>query len=107
MADLDGRAAIMRNEPGSRTPARSRRHHNGTLGSDTIPGKASSPAQEIDVLVWRAFRAEEADGPSLAGSAPDDDIPTVDLDEPLDEARNRPLERLRRARPQCHHEACA
>ncbi len=98
MADLDGRAAaIMRSEPGSRTPAEAAAAAAmAALGSDTIPEKGEPPSRRKSMLggLARAFRSKkEADTSPLAGSAPNDDIPTVDLDEPLDpKLANRPLE---------------
>jgi len=97
MADLDGRAAIMRNEPGSRTPAEAAAAAAmAALGSDTIPEKGEQPSRKKSMFggLARAFKGKkEADSPPLGGSAPNDDIPTVDLDEPLDpKLANRPLE---------------
>ncbi|MBE1708171.1 MULTISPECIES: peptidoglycan-binding protein [Mesorhizobium] len=109
MADLDGRAAtIMRNEQGPRSDL-GMRGDLGTrspaeaaaaaamaaLGSDTI-AERDQPAGRKSMFggLARAFRGKKAaDIPPLAGSAPSSDIPTVDLDEPLDpKAANRPLE---------------
>ncbi|AID27871.2 localization factor PodJL [Mesorhizobium sp. USDA 4775] len=109
MADLDGRAAaIMRNEGargdmgargdlGTRTPAEAAAAAAmAALGSDTIAEK-DQPAGRKSMFggLARAFKGKKAaaDVPPLAGSPPSSDIPTVDLDEPLDpKVANRPLE---------------
>ncbi|AEH90976.1 peptidoglycan-binding protein [Mesorhizobium opportunistum] len=98
MADLDGRAAaIMRNEPGgTRSPAEAAAAAAmAALGSDTIAEK-DQPAGRKSMFggLARAFKGKKAaDIPPLAGSAPSADIPSVDLDEPLDpKVANRPLE---------------
>jgi localization factor PodJL len=109
MADLDGRAAaIMRNEPdmrsdpvmGSepvrRSPAEAAAAAaQAALGSDTIAEKGEGTAKKsLFGGLARAFRGKkQADMPPLAGSAPNADMPSVDLDEPLDpKFANRPLE---------------
>ena len=117
MADLDGRAAaIMRNEPdmraelGTRSDPRARRSEpvrrspaeaaaaaaQAALGSDTIAEKgAGTAARNRCSADWRAPSGarRQADMPPLAGSAPNVDMPSVDLDEPLDpKLANRPLE---------------
>lgn len=96
MADLDGRAAIMRNEQGTRSPAEAAAAAAmAALGSDSIAEK-DQPAGRKSMFsgLARAFKGKKAaDIPPLAGSAPSSDIPTVDLDEPLDpKMANRPLE---------------
>ncbi|PBC22415.1 MULTISPECIES: peptidoglycan-binding protein [unclassified Mesorhizobium] len=115
MADLDARAAaIMRNEGargdlgtrgdpgtrgelGTRTPAEAAAAAAmAALGSDTIAEK-DQPAGRKSMFggLARAFKGKKvaADVPPLAGSPPSSDIPTVDLDEPLDpKVANRPLE---------------
>ncbi|RWM54257.1 peptidoglycan-binding protein [Mesorhizobium sp.] len=103
MADLDSHAtAIMRNEPGSRsepgprTPAEAAAAAAmAALGSDTVTEK-SEPGGRKSMLggLARVFKGKkEADVPPLAGSAPDVEIPSADLDEPLDpKVANRPLE---------------
>lgn len=103
MADLDGRAAaIMRNEQGVRSDLGTRSPAEAAaaaamaaLGSDTIAEK-DQPAGRKSMFggLARAFKGKKAtDVPPLAGSAPSSDIPTVDLDEPLDpKVANRPLE---------------
>ncbi|BCG91106.1 peptidoglycan-binding protein [Mesorhizobium sp. 113-3-9] len=103
MADLDGRAAaILRNEHGARgdlgtrTPAEAAAAAAiAALGSDTIAEK-DQPAGRKSMFggLARAFKGKKAaDIPPLAGSAPSSDIPSVDLDEPLDpKVANRPLE---------------
>ncbi|ESY04139.1 peptidoglycan-binding protein [Mesorhizobium sp. LNJC399B00] len=116
MADLDGRAAaIMRNEPDMRAEpdmrsdlaARSapvRRSPaeaaaaaaQAALGSDTIAenGEGAGGKKSLFGGLARAFRGKkQADMPPLSGSGPNVDIPSVDLDEPLDpKLANRPLE---------------
>ncbi|WP_137929462.1 peptidoglycan-binding protein [Mesorhizobium comanense] len=113
MADLDGRAAaILRAEPasqpavsaeanlprglGTRTPAEAAAAAAmAALGSDTIVEK-DQPAGRKSMFggLARAFKGKKAaEAPPLAGSAPSVDIPSVDLDEPLDpKVANRPLE---------------
>lgn len=109
MADLDGRAAaIMRNEQGprgdlgartdvgTRSPAEAAAAAAmAALGSDTIAEK-DQPAGRKSMFggLARAFKGKKAaETPPLAGSAPSSDIPSVDLDEPLDpKVANRPLE---------------
>ena len=116
MADLDVRAAaILRNEPvdqsepvmhsepaalgepGPRTPAEAAAAAAmAALGSGTIAEKNQNAGRKKSMFsgLTRAFRGKkEADTPPLAGSAPVGDVPTVDIDEPLDpKAANRPLE---------------
>ncbi|MER8440729.1 peptidoglycan-binding protein, partial [Mesorhizobium sp. M1393] len=98
MADLDSRAtAIMRNEPDPRTPAEAAAAAAmAALGSDTVTEKSEQPGGRKSMLggLARAFKGKkEADVPPLAGSAPDVEIPSADLDEPLDpKVANRPLE---------------
>ncbi|WP_027054477.1 peptidoglycan-binding protein [Mesorhizobium erdmanii] len=119
MADLDGRAAaILGGEPGlrgdfgTRSDLGTRSEPRGdlstrspaeaaaaaamaALGSDTIAEK-EQPAGRKSLFggLARAFKGKKsAELPPLAGSAPSDDIPSVDLDEPLDpKVANRPLE---------------
>lgn len=109
MADLDGRAAaIMRNEPDMRAEPDMRSEPvrrspaeaaaaaaQAALGSDAIAEKGEGTAKKsLFGGLARAFRGKkQADMPPLAGSAPDADMPSVDLDEPLDpKFANRPLE---------------
>lgn len=110
IADLDGRAAaIMRNAPapqaepaprgdsGPRTPAEAAAAAAmAALGSDAIAEKAEKAGRRKSMFsgLTRAFKGKkEAETPPLAGSAPSAEIPTVDIDEPLDpKAANRPLE---------------
>ncbi|TPK40095.1 peptidoglycan-binding protein [Mesorhizobium sp. B2-5-4] len=112
MADLDARAAaILRAEPGEPAPhvetglsarpgARSPAEAAAAaamaaLGSDATAGEGQ-PAGRKSMFggLARAFKGKKAaDVPPLAGSAPSADIPSVDLDEPLDpKVANRPLE---------------
>lgn len=116
MADLDARAAsILRNEPAargepvergeavthgepaSRTPAEAAAAAAmAALGSDAIGEKAEKTGRKKSMFsgLARAFKGKKnEDTPPLAGSAPAGDVPTVDIDEPLDpRAANRPLE---------------
>ncbi len=121
MADLDGRAAaIMRNEPdmraelGTRSDLGTRNDPEmrsdpvrrspaeaaaaaaqAALGSDTIAENGEGTAKKsLFGGLARAFRGKkQADMPPLAGSGPNVDMPSVDLDEPLDpKLANRPLE---------------
>ena len=109
MADLDGRAAaIMRNEPDMRAEPDMRSEPvrrspaeaaaaaaQAALGSDAIAEKGEGTAKKsLFGGLARAFRGrKQADMPPLAGSAPNADMPSVDLDEPLDpKFANRPLE---------------
>jgi localization factor PodJL len=104
MADLDSRAtAIMRNEPGSRSEPGTRTPAEAAaaaamaaLGSDTATEKSEQPGGRKSMLggLARAFKGKkEKDVAPLAGSAPDVEIPSADLDEPLDpKVANRPLE---------------
>lgn len=97
-ADLDSRAnAIMRNEPDPRTPAEAAAAAAmAALGSDTVTEKSEQPGGRKSMLggLARAFKGKkEADVPPLAALAPDVEIPSADLDEPLDpKVANRPLE---------------
>ncbi|TGR20059.1 MULTISPECIES: peptidoglycan-binding protein [unclassified Mesorhizobium] len=115
MADLDARAAaILRAEPassvepalhvesgfsarpGARSPAEAAAAAAmAALGSDATTRK-DQPAGRKSMFggLARAFKSKKAaDVPPLAGPAPDADIPSVDLDEPLDpKVANRPLE---------------
>ncbi|TIS95311.1 MAG: peptidoglycan-binding protein, partial [Mesorhizobium sp.] len=104
MADLDSRApAIMRNEPGSRSEPGARTPAEAAaaaamaaLGSDMTTEKSEQTRGRKSMLggLARAFKGKkEADAPPLAGSGPDVEIPSADLDEPLDpKVANRPLE---------------
>ncbi|MGX5849367.1 peptidoglycan-binding protein [Mesorhizobium sp. PL10] len=109
MADLDGRAAAimrsepdmraepdMRSEPVRRSPAEAAAAAaQAALGSDTITEQGEGKAKKsLFGELARAFRGKkQADMPPLAGSAPNVDMPSVDLDEPLDpKLANRPLE---------------
>ncbi|WP_296747262.1 peptidoglycan-binding protein [Mesorhizobium sp.] len=114
IADLDSRAAaILRNEPvargeqvervepaargdaGGRTPAEAAAAAAiAALGSDAIAEKGDKPRKSMFGGLARAFKGKKGtDAPALAGSAPVGDVPTVDIDEPLDpKAANRPLE---------------
>ncbi|MGX9142115.1 peptidoglycan-binding protein [Mesorhizobium sp. 128a] len=109
MADLDGRAAAimrsepdmraepdMRSEPVRRSPAEAAAAAaQAALGSDAITEKGEGTAKKsLFGGLARAFRGKkQADMPPLAGSAPNVDMPSVDLDEPLDpKLANRPLE---------------
>ncbi|PDQ21572.1 peptidoglycan-binding protein, partial [Mesorhizobium sanjuanii] len=98
MAELESRAAaIMRNGPNQRTPAEAAAAAAmAALGSDTLP-ETDEPAGGRKSMfggLARAFKGKkEADIPPLAGSEPGVEIPSVDLDEPLDpKLANRPLE---------------
>ncbi|MET3578321.1 localization factor PodJL [Mesorhizobium robiniae] len=104
MADLDSRAAaIMRNEPGSRSEPGTRTPAEAAaaaamaaLGSDTITDRREQTGGRKSMLggLARAFKGKkEPDVPPLSGSAPEVEIPSADLDEPLDpKIANRPLE---------------
>ncbi|MER9649148.1 peptidoglycan-binding protein [Mesorhizobium sp. M0199] len=98
MADLDGRtAALVRDEPGPRTPAEAAAAAAlAALGSDTTHEKTEQGGGRKSMLggLARALKGKkEAEMPPLAGSASSVEIPSVDLDEPLDpKVANRPLE---------------
>ncbi|TIS57959.1 MAG: peptidoglycan-binding protein [Mesorhizobium sp.] len=97
MADLDARAAaIMRNEPGPRSPAEAAAAAAmAALGSDTIAEKSGKPGKKsLFGGLARALKGKrETENPPLAGSTQSVDVPSVDLDEPLDpKLANRPLE---------------
>lgn len=98
MADLDGRAAaLVRGEPGPRTPAEAAAAAAlAALGSDTTREKNEQGGGRKSMLggLARALKGKkETETPPLAGSAPSAEIPSVDLDEPLDpKLANRPLE---------------
>ncbi|ESZ03558.1 MULTISPECIES: SEL1-like repeat protein [unclassified Mesorhizobium] len=121
MADLDGRAAAimrsepdMRSDPGTRSDLGTRSDPvmgsepvrrspaeaaaaaaQAALGSDRIAEKGEGTAKKsLFGGLARAFRGKKpADMPPLAGSGPNVDMPSVDLDEPLDpKLANRPLE---------------
>ena len=65
------------------------------LGSDAVADKADTTSRKKSLLggITRAFSKKEADTPTLAGSSPVVDMPTMDLDEPLDpRLANQPLE---------------
>ncbi|MES0067547.1 peptidoglycan-binding protein [Mesorhizobium sp. M0074] len=98
MADLDGRAAaLVRDEPGPRTPAEAAAAAAlAALGSDTTREKTEQGGGRKSMLggLARALKGKkDAEMPPLAGSAQSAEIPSVDLDEPLDpKLANRPLE---------------
>ncbi|RVD58402.1 MULTISPECIES: SEL1-like repeat protein [unclassified Mesorhizobium] len=99
MADLEGRAsAIMRSEPASaRTPAEAAAAAAmAALGPDEARDKGKTAGRKKSMFsgLTRAFKGKkDADMPPLAGSEPVADVPSVDIDEPLDpKAANRPLE---------------
>ncbi|MEZ2328126.1 peptidoglycan-binding protein [Mesorhizobium sp. RCC_202] len=99
MADLEGRAAaILRNDPGpQRTPAEAAAAAAmAALGPDAIAEKGEKAGGKKSMFsgLARAFKGKkDAETLPLAGSAPMADIPSVDIDEPLDpKAANRPLE---------------
>ncbi|OWK21244.1 hypothetical protein AJ88_19985 [Mesorhizobium amorphae CCBAU 01583] len=87
----------MRGEPAPRSPAEAAAAAAmAALGSDTIADKKDMTGRKKSMFggLARAFRGKkDTDMPPLAGSAPDADVPSVDLDEPLDpKLANRPLE---------------
>ncbi|MGX8010245.1 peptidoglycan-binding protein [Mesorhizobium sp. ORM8.1] len=99
MADLEGRAAaILRNDPApQRTPAEAAAAAAmAALGPDAIAEKGERAGGKKSMFsgLARAFKGKkDAETLPLAGSAPMADIPSVDIDEPLDpKAANRPLE---------------
>ncbi|MDG4892059.1 peptidoglycan-binding protein [Mesorhizobium sp. WSM4976] len=99
MASLEGRAAaIMRDEPSApRTPAEAAAAAAmAALGPDAIGEKSETAGRKKSMFsgLARAFKGKkDADTQPLAGSAPAADVPSVDIDEPLDpKAANRPLE---------------
>jgi localization factor PodJL len=99
MASLEGRAAaIMRDEPSApRTPAEAAAAAAmAALGPDAIGDKSEAAGRRKSMFsgLARAFKGKkEADTQPLAGSEPVADVPSVDIDEPLDpRAANRPLE---------------
>ncbi|UVC15611.1 peptidoglycan-binding protein [Mesorhizobium onobrychidis] len=103
MAELDSHVSAIisnesgsRSEPGTRTPAEAAAAAAmAALGSDTAE-KSQPTGGRKSMLggLARAFKAKkETIVPPLAGSAPDVEIPSADLDEPLDpKVANRPLE---------------
>ncbi|RWD05380.1 MAG: peptidoglycan-binding protein [Mesorhizobium sp.] len=103
IADLDTRAAailrnepVARDEPAPRSPAEAAAAAAmAALGSDTIAEKGEKAGKKsMFGGLARAFRGKkQADTPPLAGSAPEVDAPSVDIDQPLDpKLANRPLE---------------
>ncbi|WP_027169297.1 peptidoglycan-binding protein [Mesorhizobium sp. WSM3224] len=99
MASLEGRAAaIMRDEPDApRSPAEAAAAAAmAALGPDAIGEKSETAGRKKSMFsgLARAFKGKkDADTQPLAGSAPVGDVPSVDIDEPLDpRAANRPLE---------------
>jgi localization factor PodJL len=99
MASLEDRAAaIMRDEPDApRTPAEAAAAAAmAALGPDAIGDKNETAGRRKSMFsgLARAFRGKkDAETQPLAGSAPVGDVPSVDIDEPLDpRAANRPLE---------------
>lgn len=88
---------VTRGEPGPRSPAEAAAAAAmAALGSDAIPERSGQPGRKTSMFggLARAFKGKkQADIPPLPGSAPNVDIPSVDLDEPLDpKLANRPLE---------------
>ncbi|TGQ21149.1 peptidoglycan-binding protein [Mesorhizobium sp. M00.F.Ca.ET.217.01.1.1] len=88
---------VMRGEAAARTPAEAAAAAAmAALGSDEIGEKAETTGRKKSMFsgLARAFKGKKnEDTPPLAGSAPAGDVPTVDIDEPLDpRAANRPLE---------------
>ncbi|RRI06385.1 peptidoglycan-binding protein [Mesorhizobium tamadayense] len=88
---------VTRGEPASRTPAEAAAAAAmAALGSDAVGEKTEQTGRKKSVFsgLARAIRGKkDEDTPPLAGSAPAGDVPTVDIDEPLDpRAANRPLE---------------
>ncbi|TPJ29618.1 SEL1-like repeat protein [Mesorhizobium sp. B2-7-2] len=99
MAGLEGRAAaIMRDESDApRTPAEAAAAAAmAALGPDAIGDKSETAGRKRSMFggLARAFKGKkDADTMPLAGSAQVADVPSVDIDEPLDpKAANRPLE---------------
>lgn len=99
MASLEGRAAaIMRDEPSApRTPAEAAAAAAmAALGPDAVGDRSETAGRKKSMFsgLARAFKGKkDADTQPLAGSAPGGDVPSVDIDEPLDpRAANRPLE---------------
>ncbi|RAZ75892.1 peptidoglycan-binding protein [Mesorhizobium atlanticum] len=99
MGSLEGRAAaIMRDEPSAPlTPAEAAAAAAmAALGPDAIGDKSEAAGRRKSIFggLARAFKGKkDADTQPLAGSAPVGDVPSVDIDEPLDpKAANRPLE---------------
>ncbi|AZO09851.1 peptidoglycan-binding protein [Mesorhizobium sp. M3A.F.Ca.ET.174.01.1.1] len=87
----------MRAEPVPRTPSEAAAAAAvAALGSDATAEKPEKAGRKKSMFggLARAFRSKkDTDTPPLAGSAPVGDVPTVDIDEPLDpKAANRPLE---------------
>lgn len=95
-ADADAMAVLENSEPLVRTPAQAAAAAAlAALGSDTIAEKPEPAGRKRSMLggLARAFSKKEPEAPVLPGSAPAVDMPTVDLDEPLDpRLANRPLE---------------
>src|SRR6185312_2655993 len=96
IAVSDAMAALDDGEPAVRTPAQAAAAAAlAALGSDTIAEKLEPAGRKRSMLggLARAFSKKETELPELAGSAPVMDMPTVDLDEPLDpRLANQPLE---------------
>ncbi|TPL45842.1 SEL1-like repeat protein [Mesorhizobium sp. B2-4-6] len=102
MASLEGRAAAImrdeRDEPDApRTPAEAAAAAAmAALGPDVIGDKSETAGRRKSMFsgLARAFKGKkDADTQPLAGSALVGDVPSVDIDEPLDpKAANRPLE---------------
>lgn len=89
--------AVTRGEPGPRTPAEAAAAAAmAALGSDAVGEKTEKAGRKKSMFsgLARAFKGKkDADTPPLADSAPAGDVPSVDIDEPLDpKAANRPLE---------------
>lgn len=95
-AGADLMAVLEDSEPVVRTPAQAAAAAAAAaLGSDTIAERTEPATRKKSMLggLARAFSRKEPETPALAGSAPVMDVPTVDLDEPLDpRLANQPLE---------------
>ncbi len=89
---------VTQGEPVTRTPAEAAAAAAlAALGSDAANAKGGEQAGKRKSMLGglaRAFKGKkEPEMPPLAGSAPSADVPSVDLDEPLDpKLANRPLE---------------
>ena len=96
MATLEAAPPAHDREPVVRTPAQAAAAAAlAALGTDPVAEKPEGSPRRKSMLggLARAFSKKEAALPSLAGSAPAPDMPSVDIDAPLDpRLANQPLE---------------
>lgn len=95
MDSIDPMGAIRTVDPVASSPAQAAAAAAlAALGSNAIAEKREGTGRRSMLGgIARAFTRKDVEAPALAGSAPVVDMPSVDLDEPLDpKLANRPLE---------------